>query len=218
MNRFELAESFREISRCLRDALAAQCEESFFEKFSELAEQVFLVWPEEGGLVSESHHETDVLQESFRCWIQETQSLIYCGLADRVSLQSALSIWRDRFARHVASYLVFVSSDCPIGDIVRATPLASDTPKCEGVTDCKQREIEQSDAPVPSKSRRGRLPKEEKDILRAQFMATIREHPTMVDSPGVLASSLGMSESTVRRWIDDERKKYARLSRRGDVE
>jgi DNA-binding transcriptional regulator YiaG len=74
------------------------------------------------------------------------------------------------------------------------------------------------DATESRNLRRGRLPKGERAILRAQFLATIREHPTMVDSPGVLASSLGMSESTVRRWVSEEMEKYARLSRRRDAE
>jgi hypothetical protein len=69
-----------------------------------------------------------------------------------------------------------------------------------------------------TRKRIGRLPKGEKAILRAQFMATIREHPTMKDTPGVLALSLGMSESTVRRWINEEWETYARLSRRDDAE
>jgi hypothetical protein len=98
-------------------------------------------------------------------------------------------------------------------------------PKCEAdkrerdnVTVSKSAEIKHVGATEPGKARRGRLPKGEQAILKAQFMATIREHPTMVDSPGVLASSLRMSESTVRRWINKEREKYARLSRRGDAE
>lgn len=98
-------------------------------------------------------------------------------------------------------------------------------PKCEGekrdrdnVTVSKSAEIKNVGATEPGKARRGRLPKGEQAILKAQFMATIREHPTMVDSPGVLASSLRMSESTVRRWINEEREKYARLRRRGDAE
>ncbi len=56
--------------------------------------------------------------------------------------------------------------------------------------------------------RRGRLSKEESDAKRATMLATIRQHPSLKDDPAKLAQDVGVSESTVRRWLDDEERKY----------
>jgi hypothetical protein len=62
------------------------------------------------------------------------------------------------------------------------------------------------DAPQPT--RKGRLPRRDSEAKRATMLAVIRQHPTLKDEPGTLATHVGVSESTVRRWLDDEDQKY----------
>lgn len=54
---------------------------------------------------------------------------------------------------------------------------------------------------VPKK-RRGRLPKEESQLLQTNALAQLREHPTLADDPAKLAVLVGTTEDTARRWID----------------
>lgn len=56
--------------------------------------------------------------------------------------------------------------------------------------------------------RRGRLPKEEREAKRASMLATIRQHSSLKDDPAKLAADIGVSESTIRRWLDDEQEAY----------
>ena len=70
---------------------------------------------------------------------------------------------------------------------------------------------DQSGGPVESSNetkRRGRLPKAESDAKRADMLATLRQHPSLKDDVGTLAGMVGVGESTVRRWLDEEQQKY----------
>jgi hypothetical protein len=58
--------------------------------------------------------------------------------------------------------------------------------------------------------RRGRMTNEESDARRADFLATIRQHPTLKDEPAKLAEMVGISESTARRWMAQEEENYRR--------
>lgn len=58
------------------------------------------------------------------------------------------------------------------------------------------------------KPRRGRMNKADSEAKRAQLLATIRQHRSLIDDPAALASQVGVSESTARRWIEDEQQKY----------
>jgi hypothetical protein len=58
------------------------------------------------------------------------------------------------------------------------------------------------------KRKRGRMVKDESEAKRAQMLATIRQHPTLIDDPVKLAGDVGVSESTARRWLEEEREKY----------
>jgi hypothetical protein len=60
--------------------------------------------------------------------------------------------------------------------------------------------------------RRGRLAKDDAEAKRAHLLATIRNHPSLKDDAHKLAGMIGVSESTVRRWIENEENQY-RLSR-----
>lgn len=63
----------------------------------------------------------------------------------------------------------------------------------------------------PTGERAGRLPKEDSKILRAVMLAKIREHPTLKEDIPALASAVGVSESTIRRWLDEEQQKFNEL-------
>lgn len=56
--------------------------------------------------------------------------------------------------------------------------------------------------------KRGRLSKAESDAKRAYMLAKIRMHATLKDDPAELANIVGVSETTVRRWLDEEEQKY----------
>lgn len=62
--------------------------------------------------------------------------------------------------------------------------------------------------------RRGRLPKTESDLLKTNMLAHLREHPTLADDPARLATLVGVSEPTARRFIESERMKFAEMNRR----
>ena len=67
----------------------------------------------------------------------------------------------------------------------------------------------QVDAERPTGKRRaGRLSKEDGEAKQAYMLALIRQHPTLKDDPGELARLVGVSESTIRRWLEDEEQKY----------
>jgi hypothetical protein len=61
--------------------------------------------------------------------------------------------------------------------------------------------------PKPSRQR-GRLNKDDSKAKRASLLATIRQHPSLKDDPAKLGGMVGVSESTARRWLNDEEKKY----------
>jgi hypothetical protein len=56
--------------------------------------------------------------------------------------------------------------------------------------------------------RRGRLSKADREAKRTSMLATIRQHPSLSDDPAKLANMIGVSESTARRWLDEERQQY----------
>lgn len=56
--------------------------------------------------------------------------------------------------------------------------------------------------------RRGRLSKEESEARRANMLATICQHPSLMRDVPALARMVGVSESTARRWLDEEQQKY----------
>ena len=62
--------------------------------------------------------------------------------------------------------------------------------------------------PLEKAQRRGRLPKEESDAKRAQMLATLRQHCSLKDDICRLADMVGVSESTARRWLEEEEQKY----------
>lgn len=61
---------------------------------------------------------------------------------------------------------------------------------------------------IEANIRRGRLTKDESEAKRAQLLATIKEHSSLKDDPTVLARMIGVSESTIRRWIGQEEQAY----------
>ena len=66
---------------------------------------------------------------------------------------------------------------------------------------------ETADAPNATK-RRGRLPKGESEAKRADMLAKIHQHPSLKDDVPELARMVDVGESTVRRWLDEEERKY----------
>ncbi len=56
--------------------------------------------------------------------------------------------------------------------------------------------------------RRGRLPKGESAAKRAEMLATLSQHPTLKDDVAKLANMVGVSESTARRWLEEEEERY----------
>lgn len=83
-------------------------------------------------------------------------------------------------------------------------------------------QVKQTDVASPSVAprdagatkRQGRLPKEESAIRRTRFLAELREHPTMKDDPAKLAAIVGISDSTARRWLKAEKRKFLEFQRR----
>ena len=67
---------------------------------------------------------------------------------------------------------------------------------------------ELAEAQTQAKPRRGRLPATESKALRAQMLAVIRDHPSLQRDHTALADQIGVAESTVRRWLNEERKRY----------
>jgi hypothetical protein len=64
-------------------------------------------------------------------------------------------------------------------------------------------------AESPARERRGgRLRKDDSDAKRVLMLATLRAHPSLRDAPGTLGNMVGVSESTARRWLEDEERKY----------
>jgi hypothetical protein len=59
-----------------------------------------------------------------------------------------------------------------------------------------------------SRPKRGRLNKQESEAKRTAMLAMIRQHPSLKDDPEQLAENVGVSESTIRRWLADEEEKY----------
>jgi DNA-binding MarR family transcriptional regulator len=43
---------------------------------------------------------------------------------------------------------------------------------------------------------------------QVHLLATIREHPSLISDPAKLSGMIGVSKSTIRRWIDEEQRKY----------
>ena len=56
--------------------------------------------------------------------------------------------------------------------------------------------------------RRGRLSKEESSIRKTQMLLILRQHLSLKDDPATLANMTGVSESTIRRWLDEEEQTY----------
>ncbi len=61
---------------------------------------------------------------------------------------------------------------------------------------------------VVEKRRSGRLPKDESEGRRMDMLATLRTHSSLKDDPAALARLVKVSESTVRRWLQEEEQKY----------
>lgn len=56
--------------------------------------------------------------------------------------------------------------------------------------------------------RRGRMPKHDAEAKRVAMLALIVQHPTLKNDPKKLASEIGASESSVRRWLQAEEERY----------
>ncbi len=65
-------------------------------------------------------------------------------------------------------------------------------------------------------SRRGRLNKADSEIKHTEMLAKLRQHPTLKDEPARLAVNIGVSESTVRRWLAEDDKKYRESQAKDD--
>ncbi|TWT88004.1 hypothetical protein Pla100_57340 [Neorhodopirellula pilleata] len=88
---------------------------------------------------------------------------------------------------------------------------------CGGPANEDSRDVDNDQHPCNDKAervtsdkptRKGRLRKAESELRRTQMLAELRSHPTLKDDPAKLATMVGVSESTARRWIDDEAEKY----------
>lgn len=65
-------------------------------------------------------------------------------------------------------------------------------------------------APVePVKRRTGRLSKTESDTKKAELLAACSAHPTLMNDFTALARTIGISEDTCRRWLNDFNKKHS---------
>ena len=62
------------------------------------------------------------------------------------------------------------------------------------------------ESPTPRRS--GRLPKSESEAKRTAMLAMVRQHPSLKDDPDTLAGILDVSDMTIRRWLEDEERKY----------
>jgi hypothetical protein len=76
----------------------------------------------------------------------------------------------------------------------------------------------EADGVESTQSRRGRLNRDESEAKRTEMLAKLRQHPTMTDDLSSLATEIGVSESTVRRWIGEEQRRFTELQGRNDIE
>ncbi len=104
MNHNELVESVHAINAAAQQVLSNDQDSSYFEtSFHQLRETVFECWPEEGCMASEWDKDTDVMQESFRCWIVDAESQISSNVYDRKSLQAELREWIQNIEKYTSS-------------------------------------------------------------------------------------------------------------------
>ncbi len=61
--------------------------------------------------------------------------------------------------------------------------------------------------------RRGRLEKTTAETLRVEMLAKLFKHPSLKDDPRELALQTGVSERTIRRWLEREGKKHQNRER-----
>ncbi len=61
---------------------------------------------------------------------------------------------------------------------------------------------------VESTIRRGRLPKGESEAKHTEMLVVLRQHPSLKDDPARLAKEIKIGIKTVKRWLDDDRRKY----------
>ena len=57
-------------------------------------------------------------------------------------------------------------------------------------------------------ARRGRLNRDDSNAKRTAMLVLLRQHPTIKDDLPLLASKVGASESTIRRWLAEEEQKF----------
>jgi hypothetical protein len=61
---------------------------------------------------------------------------------------------------------------------------------------------------VEGEAHRGRLPKDEAEARRTAMLATVRKHPSLKDDPERLGPMVGVSVSSIRRWLAEEERKF----------
>lgn len=81
-------------------------------------------------------------------------------------------------------------------------------PEPEGSPNVGLVPIEDGPAGDGSVRRTGRLPKAESEGLRALLLATVWQHPGMMDDPEGLSRLVGVSVKTARRWCNDLRESF----------
>ena len=62
------------------------------------------------------------------------------------------------------------------------------------------------------RKRKGRMPDPERRQKKQELFDLLEQHPTLRDAPQLVATLIGVSESTVRRWIEKCHQKYVKSS------
>lgn len=119
---------------------------------------------------------------------------------DHGTFGAVLSLPPHRYAQRAAEYAFVCDALAKESGETGAAPTTKLEPKAETAA-----------------KRRGRLEKAESKSKRTALLATLRQHPTLKDDIPTLAASVQVSESTARRWVEEELQKY-RQSKAANVD
>lgn len=123
--------------------------------------------------------------------------------------------------RYAAFWLVARQDWLPGMNRTIRTVMGTDSPpwdyafanECRAFADLLEQEAADEDRdltpnPAPMTGRRGRLTKAESEAKRAKLMATVGQYPAMKDDIKKLVKEVGVSDSQIRRWLDEAEQKY----------